>query len=301
MNDKSNGKSWLKTADLLLVFGLVSLSVRGLYIFLFPNCVSFDVSSWNTVADTLMAGGNPYHTTELLNYPPFWMQLIFLFKKISLTWHVPFNLVLRLFLIAVETLTAVLLYKTLAHFVPGARFRRLLLAGIALNPISIFQVCQHCNFDVLVAFWILLAVFLLLRFHEQSDPACWLGACLALGLGAATKTVPLCLGPLLLSSARQLKRIELCLGAILFLLPITLSLSVIYVLVPDDVQTKVLGYRSTAGAFGFSGLFNLLGLNGMLKAWPAVFEAVYGTVWLTLGILLWRGKNWTRPNWSFAR
>lgn len=242
------------------------------------------------LGDMLMAGDNPYHT-GLLNYPPCWMQFLFLFKKISLALHMPFYLELRLFLIAVETLVAMLLYVTLTRFAPTARLRGLLLAGIALNPISIFQVCLHCHFDVLVGFLILLAVYLLLRFQEGAGSVYWLAACLALGMGAATKTVPLCLGPLLASSARELRRIELCLGAILFLLPITFSISIIYVLAPQDVGKNVLGYRSVIGVFGFTGLFHLLGWQGMVNAWSLVFEVVYGILWAILGVCLWRGSK----------
>lgn len=272
----------------LLVFGLVSLLVRGFYIFLFPNCYSYDVRAWNMVANMMMAGENPY-STGLMNWPPLWMQLLFLFKKISLAWPVSFNCELRIFLIAVETLMAMLLYVVLVRFVPAARARRVLLAGIALNPISVLQVCLQCHFDVLVGFWILLAVYLLLRFHEEADSVYWLAACLALGVGAATKTIPLCLVPLLASSARSLKRLELGLGATLVLLPITLSTSVIYVLDPQDVAKHVLGYRSIVGVFGFTGLFNLLGLNWLVQAWPIIFEVVYGTGWAVLGLGLWRG------------
>lgn len=287
---ESDGKFKLKAADTLLVFGLVSFLARGLYIFLFPRCFSVDVRSWNTVADGLMVGHNPYGT-GLLNYAPCWIQLLFLFKKISLAWHIPFTLELRLFLIAVETLTAMLLYVVLTRFAPAAQPRGLLLAGIALNPISILQVCLHCHFDVLVGFWILLAIYLLLRFHAGAGPAYWLAACLALGAGAATKTVPLCLGPVLASSARDLRRMEQCLGAILFLLPITFSLSIVYVLAPEDVEKNVLGYRSVSGGFGFTGLFHLLGLNGLLNVWSVVFEVVYGSLWAVLGVCFWRGNK----------
>lgn len=279
----------------LLVFALVSGVIRWLYVFLFPWCFSYDVFSWNLVADTLMAGNNPYNATETLNWPPLWMQLLFLFKKISLASQVPFDLILRLFLIAVETVEAVLLYAVLVRFAPGVRPRRLLLAGLALNPISILQVCQHCNFDVLVGVWILLAVALLMRFHAEGDPAYWLGACLALGLGAATKTVPLLLAPLLLPGARNLKRFEQGLGVVLLLLPVTLSMSIIYVLGPHDIQTKVLDYRPKPGFFGFTGCFTLLGWPGLVKMWVWVFEVIFGLGWVILSVWLWAKPKLLAP------
>jgi len=92
------------------------------------------------------------------------MQLIYLFKELSLSLHLPFDDIVRAFLIVTESGMALLLYATIIRYVKSANALRLLIFGIALNPICIFQVCQHCNFDVLVSFWILLAVYMLLRF-----------------------------------------------------------------------------------------------------------------------------------------
>lgn len=273
-------------------FGLVlviSLTVRGLYLFQFGDCASFDLGCWNKVADVLQAGGNPYHDTRFLNYPPLWMQLLFLFKKLSLAWQVSFNTVVRGFLIAVESALSLLLYTTLARVVKAGGAAQWLLAGIALNPVAIYQVCQHGNFDVLVGFWGLLAVSLVLRFQEAWAARFWLLACLALGLGALTKIVPLCLAPLLWLGWRRLHALELLLGAVLLLGPITLGLSVIYVLGPEDIQSKVLGYRSVAGDFGFTGLFAGLGLSAWLAAWPRVFILGYGSAWLA--VCLWLGQR----------
>jgi hypothetical protein len=210
------------------------------------------------------------------------MQLIFLFKKISLATHLPFNDVVRGFLILVESALALLLYATIIRFAESKNAARLLILGIAINPISIFQVCQHCNFDVLVGFWVLLAVYMLLRFQEQHESRFWLFACFALGMGALTKTVPLSLAPLLLLSIRKLKLTEQMLGAILLLVPIMLGLSIVYVLGPTDIKTKVFGYRSDPGSFGLTGLFNYFGANRLMDFWPCIFEIIYGVGWLSL-------------------
>jgi len=272
----------------------VSLMVRGVYLFLFGDCYSFDLASWNRVADILQAGGNPYHETNFLNWPPLWMQLLFLFKKISLGLQVPLNTVVRVFLIGTESVLSLLLYTMLARLVPPATAGRWLLAGIALNPVAVFQVCQHCNFDVLVGFWILLAVVLLWRFHEEHAARFWLLACVALGMGALTKTVPLCLAPLLLPGWRKLHRVELLLGAILLLGPVLLGLSIVYVLGPADISDKVLGYRSLPGSFGFTGLFTCLGFPRLAAVWPRVFTVLYGLGWLALAAWLF-GRETLAP------
>jgi hypothetical protein len=270
-----------------ILFLVISLVVRGLYIFLFHNCSSFDLNSWNQAGNILMGGGNPYKLTGVMTWPPFWMQCLFVFKKISLTLQVPFNDVVRAFLIIVESALALLLYIAINRYAKPANATKLLIFGIALNPISIFQVCQHCNFDVLTGFWILLAVYLLLRFQEQYEPGFWLCACFALGMGVLAETVPLCLAPLLLLSIRKLKAREQWLGAVLLFGPAFLGLSVLYVLDPEAIQTNVLDYRSQQGVFGFTGLFKYFGLTYLLSAWTRIFEIIYGAAWVGLGIWLW--------------
>jgi len=264
----------------------VSLLFRGLYLCMFHDRYSYDLVSWNVVGNVLLAGGNPYHLTPFLNWPPVWMQLIYLFEKISHSLNWPLFDVIRGFLILIESILAGLLYVTLLRFGAAKDPAKLLILGLAVNPIAIFQVCQHGNFDLLVGFWILLAVYMLLRFQEQPEVRYWLWACLALGLGAATKVVPLCLAPLLLLSVRKLKPAEQWLGAALLLGPIVLALSIVYVLTPADIAAKVLAYRSQPGGFGFTGLFALFGAPRLVAVWPRVFEMIYGAGWLGLGAWL---------------
>jgi hypothetical protein len=269
-----------------LLLLVISLAARGFFIFCFPHCYSLDIKGWNDVGDILLAGGNPYNLTSTLNWPPFWMQLIFCFKKISLLTHWPFVNVVRGFLILVESALMLVLYVTVIQFTQFKKITWLLMLGIALNPISILQVCQHCNFDVLVGFWVLLAVHMLLRFHERHESRFWLFACFALGMGAATKTVPLSLALLLLPAVKKLKLTEQILGAAFLLVPLVLGMSIIYVLGPKDIESKVLGYRSIPGDFGFSGLFTYLHADGLLAIWPCVFLIIYGTGWICLGVWL---------------
>jgi hypothetical protein len=269
-----------------LLFLVVSWVFRILYLCLFYDRYSFDLAMWSHIGDLLLAGENPYHATDRLDWPPVWMQLIFLFEKISLFTHWPFIDVVRGFLIVTETALAGLLYAAIVRFTPARDVTKTLIIGMAIDPICLVQVCQHGNFDVLVGFWILLAVYMLLRFQEHHESRFWLFACFALGMGAVTKTVPLCLAPLLLISVRRLKLAELMLGAAFLFGPITLGLSVLYVLTPEDIVTKVIGYRSSQGYFGFSGLFHIFGAEHWQRIWSQVFEVVYGTGWLALSVWL---------------
>ena len=269
-----------------LLFLVISLTIRGTYLFFFSNCFSQDLVSWNKVSNALSTGENPYQVTDCLSWPPFWMQLIYLFKTVSLVTHLSFNAVVRGFLITTESLLALLLYAAITRFAGPRGATKLLVFGIAANPIAIFQVCQHCNFDVLVGFWILLAVYMVLRFQERQELEFWLLACFALGMGALTKTVPLCLAPLLLLSIRKINLTGRILGIVLLLLPMALAVSIVYVLAPAATETRVINYRSTPGGFGFSGWFITLGAQHLENIWPRVFELVYGAGWLLLAAWL---------------
>jgi hypothetical protein len=239
----------------------------------------------------MLAGRNPYNTTTFLNWPPLWMQLIFLFKKASLFLHVPFNDIVRAFLIVTENAVALLLYLTVTRYAKGVNATKLLIFGIALNPVSVYQVCLHCNFDMLVGFWVLLAVYMLMRFEETPEPAFWLCACFALGMGAATKTIPIGLWPLLLLRVSKTNWLEKFLGGALLFVPIALGVSVLYVLGPQDIQTKVLSYRSVAGAFGFSGLFAWFHSDWLFAVWPRLFEVIYGVGSICVAAWLWSRKQ----------
>jgi hypothetical protein len=277
-----------KNINEFLLFLVIIFFIRGLYIFVFHNCTSQDLDAWNWVGNILMEGGNPYHAaTGCMSWPPLWMQLIFLFKKLSLILHLPFNDVVRAFLTMSESAMALLLYAAVIRYAKCFNATRLLVFGIALNPIPVFQVCQQCNFDVFVGFWILLAVYMLLRFQENHEPSFWLCACFALGMGTLTKTIPICLAPMLLLSVRKVKWLEQLLGAAFLLGPAFLGLSVVYVLGPQDVQTHVFGYRSIWGVFGFTGLFKYFGWTSLYSDWGRIFEIIYGAGWVYAGIWLY--------------
>src|ERR1700744_2384429 len=177
---------------------MVAWAARFLFMLLMPPGVrSFDTYSWESVAHTLDQGGNPYQVTKFLNWPPFWLQIIFVISKMAGAYGVPFFRVLQLVLIMAESAVIVLLIKLIREVVPGVRIRGLLILGIALNPAAIFMICQHGNFDVFVALWLLIFMLALVRYRRSDDPGDWLCACLFLGLAILTKTVPLILIPML--------------------------------------------------------------------------------------------------------
>lgn len=268
---------------------MASLAARFIFMLAMPaQARSSDAYCWESVSDALAAGENPYHTMHMLSWAPFWLQVIFFISKISTLLAVPFFRVLQCFLILVESAVIVLLVKLIREAAPAARVRRLVIWGISLNPAAILLVCQHCNFDVIVALWLMFFMLSMFAYSRSGSQTDWLAACLFLGLGILTKTVPLVLFPMLAGGFRKATALAKILGLVLLLGPTTLGLSVIYVLSPADIVGKVLEYRSTGGFFGISGLFHIAGIDSLTPYYNLIFYILLAGLMAATGRLFWQ-------------
>ena len=267
-------KFWRDTA----LLALIAAVARLLFLYLIPvGAESIDLRSWQKIATELHAGRNPYQSTPLLNWPPLWMQLIALTDKVSQVLHVPFKTLLRILLIASDVAVVVVTHR-LAVFLELAKARLIVLIGLALNPIGLLLVCQHANFDTIVALAIVLSVAALVRFRATKRPVDWLFAALSLGVGILAKTIPVILVPLLAARSKDLDRSTRLLGALLLVGPVAIGLSVLFVLAPQAVYQHVINYRSLGGVFGVSGI-----VAATLTEQPA--RAVRIVMLLTLGLI----------------
>jgi hypothetical protein len=238
---------------LAVVLG-VSWLARAVFLLAIGRAHSVDVDSWQRAIAAAHEGQNPYEL-GVLNWPPFWLQIIVLLDAIASRLDISFWEALRAYLILAESAIVVTLYLTLVSV--GARrdaVRRALLVGIALNPVAILLVCLHGNSDVNVGLLVTLAVAALIAHWRSRDVVFWLCGCLLLGVGVLAKTVPLLLVPVLAPGARLVGQAGRALGATLFLGPAALGLSVIMALAPDATKKHVIEYRSFAGSFGVQGL-----------------------------------------------
>ena len=276
--------------DLLVVL-LAAWAARTAFILLMPPAYSLDARHWYEVAEALAQGRNPYSVTYYLNWPPLWMQVTWAIAQLNTLTQLPFPRILQIVLILIESAAIVALFRLLRLLAPAADIRLALLAGISLNPIAILLICQHVNFDVIVALWIVLFVTSLVRFQRSGDAVDWLAACLFLGFAVLTKTVPIVLAPLLAHGARGLSSRGRWLGAALVLGPVTLGMSIIYVLDPAGVTEHVIAYRSFAGYFGISGLSALLGVAEAGSWWAAWFPSVLVASLMWIGLRLWQRAN----------
>jgi len=284
-------QSVLSFRDVFLVLA-VAWAVRVLFILILPPPArSFDGMSWETVSKILESGGNPYKETTMLNWPPFWMQLVYAISKTAAVLGIPFLRALQTFLVLIESLVIIALFKLVREFVPAATARIIMIIGLALNPVAILLVCLHCNFDVLVALWLLLFMDRLLRYNCLNETTDWLAACLFLGLGILTKTVPLVLIPLLAGGLRRVTPTAKFLGFMLLLGPVALGMSIIYVLTPSDVTANVFAYRSIIGYFGISGILHLTGVDALLAPSRVLFYLLLVIVISLSFILFWRRQS----------
>jgi hypothetical protein len=249
---------------------LAGLSLRVAVLLVLPSsAISYDLKAWLEVAGFLAAGQNPYNLQPYLSWPPVWMQFVFLLDHLARQLGLPLSLVLRLFLIVADGAGVVLTGRLIRRLTPASMVWPLLL-GWSLNPIAILLVCQHGNFDGLVAICVLALLLCLIEFLEHGKSVSWLWACGWLGVGVALKTVPMVLASLF-GGGRRLPRRTLALGVALATGPALYGLSIIYVLGPGQVRAHVLGYRSIAGWFGISGLLKMSGEDAWLPVYRALF------------------------------
>ena len=254
---------------------------------------SIDLSSWQKVVNTLNAGANPYAATTVLNWPPLWMQIVFLLGKVAVITRLPFMICVQSFLIVVDLALIAALYKFLQILAPKKPAGQVVLWAISLNPVCILLTCQHGNFDGLLALAVVLSLIAVAGYLNSGDPVDWLTACLLLGLAILLKTAPLVLVPLLFVEAGGLRLLTKALGSALTIGPVALGMSIIYVLAPSGVSRNVLAYRSIAGYFGITGLLGLadLPLLSLLYSQALPLLLLVSLIWLTVDIRKFRPRS----------
>lgn len=269
--------------NVLFLLG-VGLVVRLLYLAVLPrSAVSIDMRGWELVFQTLDAGANPYNATNKLNWPPLWMQIVYVLGRASAFTGWSLVVWVRLFLMFIEGVLIVVLYGMLRDLdIPSHRARNLLLAGISLNPACVFQVCQHLNFDVLVALWLALSLFALVRFICVRDDSWWLLSALFLGMGILTKTVPLAMVPILAVAIRDVRNLNRLIGLFLLFVPAALGLSVVYVLGPQQVHDHVISYRSWCANFGVTGYLNAVFGEEAWRLYTRLYARFYPLVLIAM-------------------
>jgi hypothetical protein len=242
-----------------ILLALIALIIsRVLFIYLMPATYSKDLCAWLTVIEILHHGGNPYQEARVLNYPPFWLQVLFLIGRVSEWLGISVTLLIQSLLVFVEGVIIIFTYLLMLRLNVKSKHIATTLLILAVNPISILLNCQHCNFDVFVGLWILLFTLSLISFYDNKSPVSWLLACFLLGIGIFTKTIPFVLVPILFIGIQGQKKSITLFGLVLMIFPVFIGIGIIYSLAPAGVSANVLGYRSMSGWYGISGILNLI-------------------------------------------
>jgi len=262
-----------KVRDLLTLLASFIL-IRFAFIYFQPSsAISFDVQSFGYWLDVYHKGQNPYISGARLNYPPVWLQILILLSKTATFLDLSFTSVLQCFLILAEALTLVLVYLLVWKVTQKSPFTAVLY-GIVLNPISIFQVCQHLQFDILVSLSLLGSLLFLIKWHSDGNSIDWLIACALVGIGIVTKVAPIFFVPLLCVRIRNLGWKERTLGVLLVFAPLVFGLSILASVGHQGNFVRSLEYRSAPGYFGFSGLFSMLGFDTLLPWYQLAFNLI---------------------------
>ncbi|MGD0462333.1 MAG: hypothetical protein ABSB74_07570 [Tepidisphaeraceae bacterium] len=271
---------------LCLLLAIAAVTRFGWLCALPAKAISVDLNDWRRVAQGLAMGMDPYARGHLLNWPPFWMEVIYLCMRFSARFGWDFIFCIRCVLIAADL--GVLAASFLLLRMLGSGYGLLLLLGYCLNPLLTLLTVQHGNFDAFAELWILLLLIFLLRFRRGRKEIDFLLAAACLGMGGFTKTFPLMLWPLLAPAARQVSAPARWLACGLVVGPIALAIAPLYVVAPEHVFHDVISYRGVGGSFGVLGLLNVIHLEPDAAVYSGIFTCVFLAGLAALAIRLWR-------------
>jgi hypothetical protein len=236
---------------------LCALAVRVLFLRAFSS--NYDAESFAGAAAILRRGGDLYLETTRYNYSPLWAQILRVLAILAERVGCTFGTVLGVFLLAVDVLTARVLYAL------GGRGRRGRTAALLffLNPVSIFASSFHLQFDNLAILFLLVALL-----AAERLPASRVPTVAALSASVVAKHFTAVFPPLFLAGRRRagLKPLEALVPWAVFaasFLPYWRQWS--------GIRQNVLGYRSLSEDYGTAMLEALPGAPRWLS--QALFAA----------------------------
>lgn len=223
-------------------WGVLALTLLTLRFFLAVRAPrSYDMGSWQMIAENTLAGGRIYEATHRYNFPPPWSWWLVLFDWIA-RHGLPFPAVVRCFLTLIDAGSACLLFRLVQRY-GLARSPWMTAILFLANPVGIWVSAVQGQFDNLSIFFLLAAVCV-------SAPGCDQGrgprlAGLYLFLSIASKQVT-ALHPLLWLRRRRDPKEFLMpyILMVLFLLP--------YIGQWRAIRDAVLLYPSVPRSYGFS-------------------------------------------------
>ncbi|HLJ80158.1 MAG TPA: glycosyltransferase family 87 protein, partial [Ktedonobacterales bacterium] len=197
-----------------LVF-LVSILLH-LQVILSTTGASYDMLSYRIQADTVFRHVNVYTATTRYPYPPVWIWIIALVRWVSNTLGARFDAIAKIPATVGDLATVVVLLLYSYRRFGWCWLTLIPMVLYALNPVALLIGAGHGQFDSLVIFFVLLAMYL--RGARQDQHIVW-GA-LALGVAIALKGYPALALPYFVVSAPRGSRI---LTAVVAFVPMVVS------------------------------------------------------------------------------
>lgn len=287
-------------AVVLTLAGVVLLAsaLVHLQVILTTTGARWDMRSYLIQSDAVLHHQNVYEVTRRYPYPPVWIWIVGLLRWLSITMGVRFDALIKIpATIGDFGIAVVLLLYSYRRF-GWSLFTLIPMTLYALNPLALIIGAGHGQFDSLVIFFLLLAVYL--RGPGQNQRIVW--SALALGMAIALKGYPALALPYFIACSPRGSRLMTLIGA---LAPLAVSDAVYSAIfgVSTKMVTNVLGYRSTID-FGWSALELASRFAPLFNALePALTTVLLGCTILfvaTCPALLFRGRPVAAMTMLFA-
>ena len=229
-------------AAILLIAALALLLSLALHIqvIMTSSGVWSDIHAYSIQANSVFQHQNVYDVTDRYPYPPVWIWIIALARWVAVLTGVRFDFVARAPGAIADLALAGLLLRYAWRRWGSCWFTLIPMLLFALNPLAILISAGHGQFDALVIFFLLLAMYL---WGAKQDQRIIWGA-LAIGMAIALKGYPVLALPYFALMAPRGSR--LLLVGVAFV-PLVVSILIYCALfgVSPHMLSNVLGYQST--------------------------------------------------------
>jgi hypothetical protein len=249
-----------------LLFFAIAIGVAARVFFASAFRGNYDQQSYELVVAIIRRGGNVYAETSRYNYSPLWAYCLLAFDWLASATTIPFHIMLRLFLIAVDVVNSLLIGALYARFRSRPR-----VEGIALyllNPVAILVVGFQGQFETLALFPLLVATWFSTQLptHRRNM---WLWALGTIAL--LIKHITLFPVWMLFVFMARRRAPLLMIGALaVFAVSFLPFISTGY----EGIYDNVLRYQSRPGVYGFGVLFPMPLAGGLLYGVMAILPFI---------------------------
>lgn len=270
------------TVFLGMVLAFTALAVRCVQAALVVGAV--DIHNWHATATMMMEGqAMRVYDTGYVNWPPFMLLPNFAVLWLSRATGLSYFTLFKWPSILADAAISCILFAAALKMKRDLRTSFLCGLAYSLSPISILVTSVHGQVDAFVALFCLLSWYF---YAAEPERRSLVLSALSLGLGVATKSVPILLLPLfLMDLGSWKKRFLYTLGAVAPAFVMTLPY---YLVTPESVMNYAVRYSSRFGSWGIPLLLNIVQKR---LSWTTLYTVqqlyiYYGKYILLLGVLL---------------